>query len=84
MRWKNPVTDIPNAIKNASAKAIISNITGRDSAKTTISILKANRPCAEHYRPYFFRRILYSSFSIRPFCSMDLSCLRRFSSSGIL
>ena len=71
MRWKNPVTDIPNAIKNASAKAII-------------SILKANRPCAEHYRPYFFRRILYSSFSIRPFWSMDLSCLRRFSSSGIL
>ena len=68
---EKPATDIPNAIKNASAKA-------------TISILNANRPCAEHYRPYFFRRILYSSFSIRPFWSMDLSCLRRFSSAGIL
>ena len=30
---EKPATDIPNAIKNASAKAIIFNVTGRDSAK---------------------------------------------------
>ena len=56
MRWKNPVTDIPNAIKNASAKAIISNITGRAVAKTIISSLNPNCPSGEERtsdaRPY--------------------------------
>ena len=56
MRWKNPVTDIPNAIKNASAKAIISNITGRAVAKTIISSLNPNCPSGEertsNARPY--------------------------------
>ena len=32
---ENPATDIPNAIKNASAEATISNIAGRAVAKTT-------------------------------------------------
>ena len=56
MRWKNPATDIPNAIKNASAKAIISNITGRAVAKTIISSLNPNCPSGEertsNARPY--------------------------------
>ena len=44
------------AEQNASAKTTNTNITGRADAKTTISILNANRPCAEHRtsdaRPY--------------------------------
>ena len=51
-----PVNVRSDVTQYAGAKAIISNVTGRDSAKTTISILNANRPCAEHRtsdaRPY--------------------------------
>ena len=64
MRWKNPATDIPNAIKNASAKAIISNITGRAVAKTIISSLNPNCPSGEERtsdaRPYGWE-IIYRS-----------------------
>ena len=61
-----------------------SAVHNRAVAITIYAGFNSDWPCAEHYRPYFFRRILYSSFSIRPFWSMDLSCSRRFSSAGIL
>ena len=52
-----PPVNVRSDVKQyAGAKAIISNVTGRADAKTTISILNANRPCAEHRtsdaRPY--------------------------------